>query len=185
MQRAAATKGDPSPAGVHFPCSPPCRGRERQQSAAPGDPLSDLEALLVVDAARHSVIGEASGGRPRACQSPTPRLANRPGADSAAGRRSRLPARARVFSHSNALTIPLSVGRISSCYRLRAGYAALLRLAGHDRTRRDRDRLGAGDATLCRRADRAPAPRRSLGAASAAPTGSPAAPRRSTRRRRA
>lgn len=30
-------------------------------------------------------------------------------------------------------------------YRLRAGYATLLRLAGHDHTRRDRDRLGADD----------------------------------------
>jgi hypothetical protein len=30
-------------------------------------------------------------------------------------------------------------------YRLRAGYATLLRLAGRDRTRRDRDRLGADD----------------------------------------
>lgn len=36
-------------------------------------------------------------------------------------------------------------------YRLRAGYASLSRIDGRDRTRRDRDRLGAGDTATERR----------------------------------
>lgn len=78
-------------------------------------------------------------------------------------------------------------------YRLRAGYAALLRLAGHDRTRCDRDPLGAGgSAALGDRAGVGPTqaalracgpasghqaarPRRSLGAAIIAALGGPTA----------
>ena len=90
--------------------------------------------------------------------------------------RSRPLPRARLSTHS--ARGPMAVGRSPSRvsrrtparaaspsaprYRLRAGYAALLRLDGRDHARRDRDRLGAGDtaASLLRAAAGGSAPYR-------------------------
>ncbi len=120
---------------------------------------------------------DGSRMQPRACRSPRLRLASPGREDSASRRRSRLLARTRLFTHPDAH--PLTPGRSSSSssgatrrapartslarrprYRLRAGSAALRRLGGLYRTRRDRDRLGAGDtaAPLLRAGGSASAP---------------------------
>jgi hypothetical protein len=122
---------------------------------------------------------------PRACSRP-PCLANRPQPD--------WQGRAALIPRRGAESVPLPRARVSTSFvrgqmtvgrsrsrtfrraparalrhRLRADYAALARTLGcSDRTRRDRDRLGAGDSTasLLRAGGSASAPyRRALPAA--------------------
>ena len=165
-QSASATRPIRPIQGSNFAARSPVEveGRARRPAME-----TELEALLAADTARQST----RSGRPGTCQSPRARLASRSGTDSAAGRRSRLLRRARVFSRSNALTLapdqsPRRAPSRTSLtrqprYRLRAGSATLLRLDGTDRPRRDRDLLGAGEAALSHRraSNRAPAPRHS------------------------
>jgi hypothetical protein len=169
-QSTSATRPIRPIQGSSFAARPPVEveGRARRPAME-----TELEALLAAEKAGQS----ARIGRPGACQPPSVRLASRSGTDSAAERRSRLLRRARVFSHSTALTLapdqsPHRATRRAPArtsltrqprYRLRAGSATLLRLDGTDRPRRDRDRLGAGEAALSHRRapNRAPAPRHS------------------------
>jgi hypothetical protein len=169
-QSASATRPIRPIQGSNFAARSPVEVEGRMRRPATE---TELEALLAAEKARQSARGE----RPGACQLPRARLASRAGPDSAAGRRLRLLRRARVFSHSNALTLApgqspsranhrpparTSLARLPR-YRLRAGSATLLRLGGCDRPRRDRDLLGAGEAALSHRRapTRAPAPRHS------------------------
>lgn len=156
--------------GVQFRRSLPCIGRGPHEAAGDGDQTGgsfggrEGKAERERRAARSLPIAEGAIG-------------NCPAPDSAAGRRSRLLRRARVFSHSNAFALapdqspPRAIRRAPARtslarqprYRLRAGSATLLRLGGCDRPRRDRDLLGAGEAALSHRRarNRAPAPRHS------------------------
>ncbi len=182
------------------------RGIEGHPRASPGMRLDFLRTSSYVLSMPFFQASIATTRRPeirRGLRCPgLPDLAGRPDPDwQAASRqfshgraRSRPLPRARLSTHS--ARGPIAAGRSPSRvsrrtparaappsaprYRLRAGYAAALRLGGRDHARRDRDRLGAGDtaAPLIRAGRSGSAPYRRAGLAAIGGGGDGAAARR-------